>query len=209
MSVTQSQLQSTVNGYFPIQCDEYMDEDSPVSVTLSDPVVLLEDGSDRMGLKVAISAEANQELRPVVSKVVKRKNAPALPGLPGALRLPGRNANPESSAEPDSPEHTGLTNGSAASPRGTVTASGKISYRSDEGAFYILDAAVDEVQFQKSPPAAVDAAIRKIAGQVLNRYLTKNAVYTLSGEDSTSKTARLLLKSISIQNGEMKVELGR
>ena len=50
--------------------------------------------------------------------------------------------------------------------------------------------------------------IRQVAAQALKNYLSSQAVYTLSDEDSKSKAAKWLLNSVTIQDGEMLVVLG-
>ena len=176
--VTESELQSTVDGYFPMDCSEYSEREAPVKVFLTDAIVILAPGSDRFALKISVevSGDATKDEGPL-------PGPPLLP-RPGAREL------------------------EAASSAGTVTASGKLEYRSDEGAFFVLEPRIDEVNFARKPPPELEKAIRRVAAQALKKYLGSHAVYTLSDEDSKSKAAKWLLKSVTIQDGEMLVVFG-
>lgn len=176
--VTESELQSTVDGYFPIDCSEYSERQAPANVVLTDAKVILSPGSDRFALKIGVEVTGEAPIG----------NGP----LPGPPRLP----------------RPGARESEAATPAGTVTASGKLEYRSGEGAFFVLDPRIDEVNFDRKPPSELEKAIREVAAQALKKYLSSQAVYTLSDEDSKSKAAKWLLKSVTIRNGEMLVVLG-
>ena len=176
--VSESELQSTVDGYFPIDCSEYSKREAPVKVLLTDAKVILTPGSDRFALKIGVEVTGEAPIG----------NRP----LPGPPRLP----------------RPGSRESEVTSPAGTVTASGKLEYRSGDGAFFVLDPKIDEVNFEKKPPPELEKAVRQVAAQALKKYLSTQAVYTLSDEDSKSKAAKWLLKSVTIRNGEMLVVLG-
>jgi len=62
ISLDRETIQSAVAGFFPLSSDKPGDgEKKPIRVTLSDPEVLLEDGAERMGLRMKIAVEASEE----------------------------------------------------------------------------------------------------------------------------------------------------
>jgi len=221
LDLTQAELQARVDEYFPINSDDYAEEDLPARVTLSDPELLLENGSDRVGLRVKVSVEKKEGAPDLPTPPSAPPNAesdgprPTPPGPPPGLKPPG-GLPPTGPGTPETPPASPVE-----SPPGgakqldpppekldvTVAASGKIAYRAEEGAFYLLEPSIDEVPFQQLPSVLTEP-VRKVTGQLLNKYLTENAIYTLSDEDTKTKAAKMLLKSVAVQDGKLKVELG-
>jgi hypothetical protein len=57
VEVPKDAIQDKVQGKFPLETSE-KEGNTPLDLTLSDPVVLLEDGKDRIGLRVKLDARA-------------------------------------------------------------------------------------------------------------------------------------------------------
>ena len=107
------------------------------------------------------------------------------------------------------PESNGpLPPGKPAEPlTGTVTSHGALSYRPEEGAFYYSQPTIDELRFPQLPPQ-FEAPVRELTEALLAQYVQTKPIYTLSG-DTKSQAARLVLKSVTVRDGKVLVELGR
>lgn len=90
---------------------------------------------------------------------------------------------------------------------GTVMARGVLSYRPKEGAFYYSQPTIDELSFPQLP-AQFEAPVRELTEALLAQYVQAKPIYTLSG-DTKSQAARLVLKSVTVRDGKLLVELGR
>ena len=236
LTLGKAELQAGLETYFPINSDDYIEEELPASLTLSDPELILEEGSDRIGLRVAIAAQKEDAAPELPAPPAGTGDGESPSGAPpddgGTLELnpplqdppgpkppgpgqPGRllGANPPLPAPPGNPpvEPPPIDKALPAAPpeefTGTMTISGKVAYRAEEAAFYFLEPSIDEVAIEQLPPA-MDQPVRKAASKVLTKYLTENPVYTLSDEDSKIKAAKMLLKSVAVEDGKLKVELG-
>ena len=228
ISLTEDQLQPAVEEMFPVHSGDWIEQDLPVSVMLSDPKLTLLEGSDRMSLQVTVNGTTTEkapelpnpttdtgELVPDETSLPKppadsptepsgpRHPGPPLPGGPRGERSP---APPPTQPQPpvDNPQPP------AAPPRefeGTVTASGKVSYRPDEASFYLLEPTIDDVAFGDLLNVN-DGPVRGAIETMLQKYFAENSVYTLSDDDTTSEAARMLMKSMVVENGKLHIELG-
>lgn len=90
---------------------------------------------------------------------------------------------------------------------GTVTSHGALSYRPEDGAFYYSQPTIDELSFPQLPPQ-FEAPVRELTETLLAQYVQAKPIYTLSG-DTKSKAARLVLKSVTVRDGKLLVELGK
>jgi len=60
ISLSKDTLQTVIDQYFPMSSDKLADESAPVTVTLTEPEVLLEEGRDQLGLRIKVDAETEE-----------------------------------------------------------------------------------------------------------------------------------------------------
>jgi Protein of unknown function (DUF1439) len=73
--------------------------------------------------------------------------------------------------------------------------------------FYLVDPQIDRLDIQGIPPALTtksEAALKAVAQDILERY----PVYTIKPTDIKKVTARMILKSVVANNGELIITLG-
>jgi uncharacterized protein DUF1439 len=82
-----------------------------------------------------------------------------------------------------------------------------LRYDADSHEFYLVDPQIDRLDIQGIPPALTaksEAALKAVAQDVRERY----PVYTIKPTDLKKVTARMILKSVVAQNGELVITLG-
>ena len=82
-----------------------------------------------------------------------------------------------------------------------------IDYRADEASFYFLDPQLEPGGLKELPGPLITPA-RKAIEAMLAKYFAKNSVYTLSDDQTETKAAKMLLKSVVVRNGQLEIELG-
>lgn len=150
LTLTAAQLQAKIDPKFPIE-KRYL---VLVVLRLTDPVVKLKEGSDRIG--IAVKAMVSFE---------------------------------------------------KSSCQGTAELSGGIHYDPATGQFSIVDARVERLDVDQLPPKYHAAALT-VAGLAAKEYLDRYPVYTLQATDTKTSAAKLLLKSVRVENGSLVIRLG-
>jgi hypothetical protein len=179
ISLDQPTIQAKLAKAFPLSSDKAGDK-NPIRITLTDPQVVLEEGSDRLGLRMKV----------VVEPPAKKPPLPEPPfGKPGD-KLP----RPESVAANDVLE-------------GTLSVRGAISYKPEEAAFYYQNLTIEKLQFPQLP-ASLEAPVRDLAEGLLAGHLQRHPIYTLTDTDLKSRAARSVLKSVAVKNGKLDIEIG-
>ena len=186
ISISKDTIQGQVDGYFPMSTADMESVDLPVVVVISDGVVLMEEGSDQLGLEAKVRVDA-----PDVD-VPQPKTPPRPPG-PGPPGL-----SPPTDPPAQSPPKT---------INGTIAIFGEISYNANEGAFYFTNPQIKEMNFEQLPPQ-FETPAQKGAELLLGKYLSNNSVYTLSDEETGTRAAKSVLKSVTVKDGKLQVEIG-
>src|SRR5205085_2623726 len=140
-------------------------------VTLSDPEVLLEEGSDRMGLRMRVLVEPDAP--------------PLLDGPPIGKQPPLR--------------RDVFT--------GTLVVDGKLTYRPQEASFYYGDPTIKQLTFPHLPPG-LETPVRNVAEALMAKHLQANPIYTMMDGDGKSRAAKSVLKSITVRDGKVVIEIG-
>lgn len=90
---------------------------------------------------------------------------------------------------------------------GKVDISGGIQYNPDTGEFYLLDPVIENLSIQGIPDKHINKANSSVS-KALGAYYKDHPIYTLRSTDVKKATARLLLKSVIVENEELVVTLG-
>lgn len=85
-----------------------------------------------------------------------------------------------------------------------IRIAGRISYRPDEGAFYLQEIEVLDMQ-SRQLQAQYLPAVRTVSQQLLTEVLRHQPVYTLKDDDSRERLARATLKSVSVQEQQLQL----
>ena len=149
IELTAADLQQAIERRFPLRKEKYF-----VELILSDPVIQLQEDTQRVGIAFR-----------------------ALARLPGNIAI----------------EWQGLVDG-------------VLDYRRESGTFYFLDLKLQETDSQGVPVKA--KPIQPLVEKVLQRLLTDTPIYQLDDNDVKQAVARLLVKSISVKQDRLVVELG-
>ncbi len=146
--------------------------------SLSKAEVVLDEANNQLGLRVSFSA---------------RPPAPPVPKPPGAppFRPPGAPAPP---TEADAIE-------------GILSVTGELIYDGDNGAFYIKDPNVQEVEVGTLPRDA-STPLSAAAEKLIGKYLSENPIYTLDDDNLIAKAAKALLKSVEVKDDAIHITLG-
>lgn len=215
IDVPRAAVQSTVEGYFPLESKDFADGEKPISATLSDPKVVFDEAGDRMGLEVRVVAVQRVPTLPASRPEPPAPEQPAAeapPVLPFADPAPPASGGPQL-LPPGSPRagtparEEPTANGPPREFDGILVVFGDLAYEPDSGAFFYRNPSID-VESLEPAPEEIRAAVKQIAETMLSKYLDENAVYTLSDEQAAGKAARRLVKSMRVEDGTLKVELG-
>ena len=147
---TRADLQTKVEKGFPVEKKKRL-----VKVGLSNPAIVLDAGSERIGMRLDVAA--------------------SLPGM-------------------------GTVNG-------VVEADGHLVYRSDAGEIAITDTQLRRLEIA-DVPAAYRKTVKAIVATLTAKYLSDVTVYTLNPEEFKESLAKLLLRSVAVEDGRVIVEVG-
>ena len=78
--------------------------------------------------------------------------------------------------------------------------SGFLNYLPDQGDFYLKDLEIHESNLP-GLPSLYDPAAQELLAVAARTYMNNIPVYTLRNKDFNAEIGRLILRSVSIQNG--------
>jgi hypothetical protein len=160
---------------FPMKPGSEQEDGSPLDLTLSNPVVLLEEGRSQVGLRVDVVAETAATTK-----------LPALPrGRPGAPAPPA----------PDRPRFTG-----------NVTVFASVKYDPDAKAIRLSDPNVADLQIAQLPDPLLKP-LSRMAEKALAQKFAEQPI-PLKSETALDKAATAVLKSVTVKDGKLLVEIG-
>ena len=90
---------------------------------------------------------------------------------------------------------------------GEVSFTGTLRYDNDSGSFYFDNLKVVSLDVKKAPPDSLPK-IKKILEFVAKKFLAKKPVFTFKDDNLKHKLAESTLKSISVKNETLIIELG-
>lgn len=90
---------------------------------------------------------------------------------------------------------------------GTLDASGALKYVPEEGAFYLAEPVVENLSIQ-GLPGQYTARASKAAEIALANFYSTRPIYTLKATDTKQAAAKLLLRSLEIQEDKVVAILG-
>lgn len=90
---------------------------------------------------------------------------------------------------------------------GKVDASGDLRYAPSEGAFYLVNPVIENLLIQGLPENYSDK-ISKVFEKALKNFYSSRPIYTLKASDTKPAAARLILKTLQIQEEAVIVTLG-
>ena len=89
---------------------------------------------------------------------------------------------------------------------GCVVTAG-LEYNQEEQAFYLSDAAFETLEIEGVPQKHLDK-VQEAAGKLAQKLVDHLAVYRMKATDAKMSAAKLLLKDVAVENGEIHISLG-
>ncbi|MFY9227353.1 MAG: hypothetical protein WAQ98_32075 [Blastocatellia bacterium] len=204
--LSKEEIQKEIEGKFPLKPGSEDKEKSPVELTVSNPTVLLEEGKDQIGLKVDILA-------------IPSGDGPKLPNLPDKPDKPAKLNKPEKAPDlPGKPPRPGkapavaekLEKKPEAPPKptftGTATVFVSITYDPKEKVMRLSNAKITKLDFDKLPDQLNDP-IKQMAEKKMSEKLAEKAI-PLKNDTAMDKAVNTFLKSVTVKNGKLLVEIG-
>lgn len=90
---------------------------------------------------------------------------------------------------------------------GTIDASGGVEYRRESGEFFLTDPVIENLAIQGIPEKHTDK-VKEAASKLLTKWYSENPIYSLSSLDTKRAAAKMLLKSVLVENKELVITLG-
>ena len=225
VEVPKEKVQEDVSKKFPLQAGEE-DKDSPLAITLTEPEVLFEEGRDQIGLRVHVLAKltggkppADAPQLPVPTPTNEPPSVPSLPGPdkgpPGLPKLPpppggGAACDPDSCQPPNLPLPTDgpapPANGQPPEFSGVATCFLTITYNSDDQSIKLSDPKITELEI-KDLPSELTEPLKKIAEEKIGEKLAETSL-PLPSESLEDKAVKTFMKSVTVKNGKLLVEIG-
>ncbi|MEM7531649.1 MAG: DUF1439 domain-containing protein [Chloroflexota bacterium] len=182
-------LQQKLEEKFPVSVQE-QDASVPLDIMLSNPAVILEEGRDKIGFRVAVDITMPD------TTPVDAGNLPAPPAPPGGKAPP----------LPKPPNTTSEQQTESLTINGSVTMFAALRYDATQKAIYIMDPEVTELDFAVLPEPLVEPA-SKAMEQVLAEKFATEAIY-LPQDEALVNAATAVLKSVNVENGRLLLEFG-
>jgi hypothetical protein len=91
--------------------------------------------------------------------------------------------------------------------RGVLEADARVEYRPHKGEFYLVDTRLRELEIEEVPEKYRQVA-QEMANQLLKKHLAELFVYRLHPGDFKKSLARLVLRSVRVEEGELVLEIG-
>lgn len=216
--IPKEELQKKLEEKFPLNPGKQDKEKSPVDLTLSEPIVILEEGRNQIGLKVNVVAEPvlpeggplpdgppKTQALPIPKPEAKTPSLPGpgkAPGPPGPK--PGKNppaiANALPSKAPTPPP--------LPKPRfnGTVTVFVDIGYDSNAKALNLSNPKITELKIEKIPEP-LTKPLTQMAEKTMGEKFAEKPI-PLENKTALDKVVNAVLKSVTVKNGKLLVEIG-
>lgn len=207
--LSKNDIQNKLTEKFPLKPPK--EGDSPLELTISGPVVILEESKNQIGLKVDILAElaAPAEKLPALPSNTSKLSSPEvskssvkgfiLPSNDKKLPSPPvskpnlKNLPPPSDAP--KPHFTG-----------TATIFVSISYDPKTKAINLSNPKITNLEVAQLPEPTYEP-LTKMAEKALSEKLSQQSI-PLENKTTLDKTVTTFLKSVNVKNGKVLVEIG-
>ncbi len=90
---------------------------------------------------------------------------------------------------------------------GSIDISGGIRYVSDNGQFFLVEPIIEKLNVQGVPEKYTDT-ISSAFTELIEEYYARHPIYTLNVSDGKQAAARLILKSVVVDNKELVLVMG-
>jgi len=220
VELNQDQLQRIVDAVFPLDNAE---EASNVTVALSQPVVTLTDGGDRIGfgLDIAVTVVLEPGEGPMAERAEERQAereeapAPEPEGRAGRAkaRVRGKAQDTADAARDRAGAAVQAKADTIAAERGptvltgTVAVSSGIRYDNDAGQLFLDGVNIDQLDIDELPQRFNDPVLR-LSSAAITRALQETPIYTIDASTTVGGIADTLLRDITIADGVLRVTIG-
>lgn len=199
--IPKEEIQKKLDQKFPIKPGGEEKEKPPMDLTVSDPVVLLEEGKNQIGLQVNI----------VAIPPAPPKNPPTMPhGPSNPPGPPGGGPNPHLKNPPPLPPAPSKTPPPPAPPKlrftGTATLFASISYDPKGKAIHLSNPKITKLQIDQLPEAMTEP-LSRMAEKALAQKLEEQPI-PLENKTTLDQAVTTFMKSVTVKNGKVLVEIG-
>jgi hypothetical protein len=216
IELNQDQLQRIVDAVFPLDNAE---EASNVTVALSQPVVTLTDGGDRIGfgLDITVTVVLEPGEGPLAERAeerqAEREEAPAAEPEGRAGRAKARVRGKAQDTADAASDRAGAAMQERADERGpttltgTVAVSSGIRYDNDAGQLFLDGVSIDQLDIDQLPQR-FNAPVLRLSSAAITRALQETPIYTIDTATTVGGIADTLLRDITIADGVLRVTIG-
>jgi hypothetical protein len=197
------EIQKKMDEKFPLKPDSQEKEKSPLALTISDPVVLLEDGKDQIGIKVNIYAEPTAAPPQLKKASFNSLQGPGLPkpGEKNPPLPPGNGKKPPLPAPPAPP----------APPKPHFTGSAivfaSITYDPNGKAIHLSNPKTAKLEIAQLPEPMYQPLSQIAESKLAEKFAEKPI--PLESKNELDKAVTTFLKTVTVKNGKLLVEIGR
>jgi hypothetical protein len=216
ISLTQDQLQRIVEAVFPLE-----GEREAVGVTLTGPMVTLEEGSDRIafGLDISVSVVLEPGEGPLAGAVDERaeqraaeaETAPAEEGRGARARNKVKDKAQEKTQDrreeaQERAQERAVERGPT-QLTGTVTVSTAVRYEASTGELFLTDFQIEELDVEQLP-GRFNEPVTNLASRLISDSLNQVAIYQIDDSNLGGSIARALLNEVIVENGVLTISVG-
>ncbi len=90
---------------------------------------------------------------------------------------------------------------------GSLTASGSLTYKPEDGTFYISELKISKISIDKVPQFAM-GMVTSFVQDGLNKLMPSIGVYTLKEGDLKQRAAKLMLQKVEVKPGKVVATIG-
>ena len=204
VTVPRDAIQKAVDGFLPVKASDYVEGNHPAEVTLTKATVLLRDGSDKIGVDLAVTVNLPEMPVPPAPELpgsdLTEKPEQRPPGPPAPL-APG----PDLPKKP--PAETTNKKAPAKTVHGSVIVLTGVRYDAQSASFYCQSPATEKVDFEELPDE-LEQLVRKLSEEAMTAYLSENAVYRIDDQQTATRLAKSALQDVTVRDGKLIVKIG-
>lgn len=215
ITLTEDQLQRIVNAVFPLE-----GAGDAIAVTLSEPVLTIPNGSDRIqfGLEIAVSVVLEPGEGPVAERAEQRRDE--RPAANQGADSEGRRDRARAKARGKVENAAGVARERASDTvrertadrdptllTGTVAVSSGVRYDNESGSLFLDGVTIEQLDIDQLPQRFNDPVMRA-SSAAISRALEQNPIYEVDDSSFTGRLIDTLLRDITIEDRTLKVVIG-